>query len=658
MKPRTNNFQKRYSSRFSEICSVAAASLLIIECTVFADAAADSATNSSQDERFVYRVKTGETLRDLARRFLGGEEFSTELLEYNKVSNPLLVDEGFILMIPGRERNDAIKKLLEAREVFLQAVDAKAEEFAAEEFLTAKETIGAAEENRRVGAYEKAIALAQLSMERAKHAIKVANERARVQQGGKITAILGKVEISLDAEKSWRSVSEGDEFTVQAIIRTGDGSRAELTLDDGSVIQLLESSRFVLQNFIYDLRDGKRKSELQVILGNILGKIKPKQVRESSFRVKSASAALAIRGTKLRVGTSLSQTARISVLDGEILARANQREVVIPGNFGTFVEEGLPPADPIELLPAPKVILPPATTYQTGIQILDLSWEHVKTSPKKIAQRVTNYFFNRFASYHVEIGKDITFNQIVEDHVTGENNLQTNVLSPGEYYWRVSSIDNNGLEGSPTRAKKLRVVRDLTVEIVPDFPPIEWYDKWVTVPMNAFNILPVELDSSVDRLEFSLNRGRFETFDGRISLKEDGEFLLWVRGVGVDGYLGEVVQRLIQIDGTPPTITIDVSSIEEDPDLGEVVYITMDATDNTDVEILEYKIDDEDFQPYIGEIAISVARKPGGVYLKGGSVFGKVILDKHLRRSLKIKIHCRAVDLVGNESFESVSLKY
>ena len=171
-------------------------------------------------------------------------------------------------------------------------------------------------------------------------------------------------------------------------------------------------------------------------------------------------------------------------------------------------------------------------------------------------------------------------------------------------------------------------------------------------------MIPAESSSSVDHLEISLNRGRFETFDGRISLAKDGDFLLWVRGVGIDGYLGEIVQRSIQIDGTPPTISIDVSPSEDDPNLGEVVYITLDAIDSAGIRLLEYRIDDEEFQPYTGEIAISIAKKPGGVYVKGGTVFGKVFLDKHLRRSLKIKIQCHAIDLVGNESFESISLKY
>ena len=70
-------------------------------------------------------------------------------------------------------------------------------------------------------------------------------------------------------------VSLGEKFhCAKTIIRTGDDSRAELTLDDGSVIQLLEIVQkffyYIILFMIYVMANGDRK--LQVILGNILGK--------------------------------------------------------------------------------------------------------------------------------------------------------------------------------------------------------------------------------------------------------------------------------------------------------------------------------------------------------------------------------------------------
>ena len=610
------------------------------------------------DEKSLYQLKAGDTLRGLARQFLGGEEFFRELLEYNKISNPLLVGEGFMLMLPGKERKNAIRELIKSRNILAMSVDAQAEEFAPGEFLAAKEAIDAAEENRRIGAYDKATALAQLGLVRAQHAIKIADENARIQQGGKITAVQGLVEISFDSEKSWREVSLDDEFTVKAIIRTGSTSRAELNLTDGTIIHLLESTKFTLNNFIYDLRNGKRTSQLQVILGNILGKIKPKEVEQSTFEVKSGSAALAIRGTELRIGSDFTQTTRISVLDGDILVKANQKEMAIPGNFGTFIEKDRAPVKPVKLLPVPTILSPTSIIHETAIQDVDFFWDHVKIVPEKMTQKVTKYLFKKFASYHLEIATDVLFNHIIQNHITTENNFMTGVLAPGEYYWRLSSIDNNGLEGPSSQVRKLQVIRDLRIDIVSEFLPLEKYDKWITRPSNTFYAVPIQSDSSVESLEFSLNRGPFELYDDNIILKKDGQYLLRVKGVGADGYHGDIIEQLIEIDGTPPIIAMDISPIQDDIDLGEVVYVTINVIDNTELESLQYKINDEDFQPYTEPIAISLAREPGGVYLKGGTLFGKVILDKNLRRNLKTKILCHAVDIVGNESFESISLKY
>ena len=634
------------------------ASIVFTAGSPFLSATDNGTDRTSHSEKMLYTMKAGDTLRDLARRLLGGEEYLAELLEYNKIRNPLLAGEGFMLMIPGEERDQAIRELIGAREMLARAVDAMAEEFAADEYSLARETVDAGEENRRIGAYDKAAALARLGNVRAEYAIEVANTRARVQQGGEITAVHGTVKLSKDTAKSWVAVSEGDKVTVDTIIRTGRNSRAEITLEDGSVIQLLESSEFILRTFMYDLRSGRRTSQLEVILGNILGKIKPKEVKESTFEVKSGSAALGIRGTDLRIGVNMKQTSRISVLNGEILVNANRREVVVPANFGTFTEKEKPPAEPVELLPPPKITSPAGFVYETRVQMLDVSWEHVKIVPKKITQRVTNYLFNKFATYHLEIAADIKFNFIVEDHITSENTIRTDVLSPGEYYWRVASIDNNGLEGPFIQVRKLRIIRDLTVVIIPETPPIELHGKWLILPTNRLNVVPITDDTSVDHLEYSLNDQPFLPFESTLSFKQDGTYLLKVRGIGADGKPGEIIERTIQVDGTPPVISIDISPRQDDPDLGEVVYATIDVSDESDLEVLECRINDEPYQPYEDRIPISVGREPGGVYIKGGNVFGKVVLDKNLRKSIKVNLSCRAVDAVGNESIESISLKY
>ena len=620
--------------------------------------AEEAIIQANQKEKTLYKINKGETLRDVALQFLGGEEYMAELLEYNKISNPLVVDEGFMLMIPGGERERAIQGLIKTRDILAKAIEAMAEEYAADEFTLAQEAIEAAEENRRIGAYEKAIALGQLGFARAEHAIIMANKRANVQRSGKITAIDGKVDISHSSEKSWETASVGQELTIDAIIRTGPDSRAKLILDDGSIIQVLESSKFVLRKFFYDLRTGKRTSQLEVILGNILGKIKPKKVENSTFEVTFGSGALSIRGTALRVGKDPAETSRISVLEGKIAVNANDEETAIPEDFGTFVEEDKPPAEPIELLPPPKGLSPGIGIYETSAQNVILSWDRVAINPKKITQRVTNYLFNKFARYHLEVATDAEFNFIVKDEVAKENQIQTGVLPPGEYYWRVSSVDNNGLEGPYSDVGKLRIVRDLTIRIIPEFSPIERNGSWIIHPTDLLKVIPSQIESSVNYLEYSLNHGPFQVFDGIVNIPEDGEYLLKVRGIGLDEYAGNIVQQLIEVDGTPPEISIDVSGIHEDPNIGKMVYVTVKATDYTGVESLEYKLNDDEYRSYTEKIPINITRKPGGVYLKGADLHGNTVVHKNLRRSLKVSIHCRATDLLGNESFEGISLKY
>ena len=88
---------------FGQACSIAILGCIYGYCF---NLLADPATSSvpfQPNAGELYTIKAGETLREIARRKLGGEEFMLELLEYNHIENPLVVSEGYLIMIPGKE---------------------------------------------------------------------------------------------------------------------------------------------------------------------------------------------------------------------------------------------------------------------------------------------------------------------------------------------------------------------------------------------------------------------------------------------------------------------------------------------------------------------------------------------------------------------------
>ncbi len=611
-----------------------------------------------QVEKALYKFQAGDTLEAIAKKFLGGEEFVDELIAYNKITDPSTVKEDFIIVLPGTERGGAVEKVRSAQETLGLAREAMAETYALAEYNLAKETIDGADQNRREGAYDKATAQGEVGKARAIQAKELADKRAVIDQPAKVTAAHGLVEVSADRGKTWSESSVGAVLPVGGAIRTSVGSRAELTLGDGSVVQVQESTEFKLNNFSVDRRNNKRNSQLQVSLGNILGKIQKQKNANSKFHVRSRSTILAVRGTNVRMGTDSGETTRVALLHGDVVVEAKEKQQPLTNNYGTFVKPNAVPSDAVELIQPPFSTFPSTDVYESSVQQIELKWQHRKLltailKPSKFTRPDENV-----ASYHVEIATDDDFNYIEQNHLTTKNYLTTDVLAPGEYYWRISSIDEHGLEGAYSIPKKLRILRDQLLTIVSSIAPVVRDSRWIVGPAYVLNIQPSTADTSIVSYEFSLNDEKFQPTDGGINFRTEGAYIVKVRGVGADGYVGEPFVQEIELDKTPPTISSFVTPATEDPEIGQVVYVTFDVLDKTGVKSTLYRIDGGEYQPYDGPIKVSVDNPYVGVHMQATDIFGKDVMDKHFKRPLEIKVECYAIDKVGNSSKKSLDLSY
>jgi len=236
-----------------------------------------------------------------------------------------------------------------------------------------------------------------------------------------------------------------------------------------------------------------------------------------------------------------------------------------------------------------------------------------------------------FVTFHLEIATDKKFNQIVQNHFPKKNRLKSNILAPGDYYWRISSLDKNKLEGRSSEIRELHITRNLELNIIPSTPPIDDLNNWIIGPTNTIKVAAKLYDTSVTNLEYSLNSGEYFETDGRIFFHSEGEYLLTVRGVGADGIKGEPLQQHIIVDTSPPTIDYQVSPIQRDSEIGDFVYVTLDVTDNTGVESVVYSINDKEFKPYTGRFKLAVNKQYKNIHKQAADIFGKDVVDAHLR---------------------------
>ncbi len=609
-------------------------------------------------KKTLYTVQPGDTIQSIAEQFMGGEMDIPELMEYNKIERPEQVKEGLIMVLPGADRVEAVKGISRAQAVLDRATKAAAKTYALEEYELAKTTVESAVANRTVGAYDKATALAELGEARAQHAKELADERAVIQQSGRLTAVHGNVEISTDGGSIWTSAALDQELAVDDLIRTDSSARAELTLADESVIQLRESTEFKVADHRLDRRDNKRTSQLQVNLGSVLANVTSRQHKDSKFQVKSRSTILAIRGTNFRLGSDQLDTTRVSLLEGDVEVTAKEEILELPQNYGTFVEANKGPEDPIVLIPAPIVTSIRDDVHTTSLQVLEFMWAHEELISEKGRKATVGRLIERYPSYHFEIAKDDEFNYMVQDHVVAKNYLKTDVLAPGEYFWRISSIDENGLEGPSTDAKRLRIIRNQLLALAADTQPVVQGDTWIIGPSNVINVQNQSPLNSVVNLEYSLNNAGYIKTDGRIFFNAEGRHLLKVRGIGADKVPGEPVSQWVELDRTPPLVEMYTSDISADPGSGDFVFVTFDVIDKTGIGFVHYSIDGGSFVPYNGRFKLNVENPYVDVHVNAKDIFGKEFLDEHFKRRLVIELQCHVSDLVGNTTVESFTLEF
>lgn len=511
--------------------SIVTAMVCCVCVTVWAAPAAQTAQGPS-----VYQLKATDSLRELASRFLGGEEFLAELLAYNRISNPLELGDGSFIGIPGEERTAALAAIEQANKATQLAIDAAAQTYALEELKGAQAALDAANAARGRAVYAEASELARQGTAKATLAKRLADERAPVPEPGTISAVFGDVQIAAAGSTTFSPAKVGDTLPVASRVRTAHGARAEVRLPDGSVLQILEGSEFSIDQSRRDPRDKRREVQLDIIMGGILGKIPKRSHARSTYRLRSPEAAIAIRGTEVRVGNDELNVSRLSVLTGMAELTAAEQTTSVPENFGSYAKAGTAPRKPIELLPAPQMFVPGDVDRRTAQQSVPFSWAPLSTP--------------RFGAFHLELSQDASFNTLVEDVFTKGDRHTTPPLADGDYYWRISTIDGKGIEGR-YRHGKVAIHRRVAVAFEKaDGSRLRSAATAKVGIEERIQAVPASLDTSIVGMELSLDGVSFWKFwepMGRFVPTRPGPVTLYARGIDAFGNRGPIVQQEILV---------------------------------------------------------------------------------------------------------------
>jgi hypothetical protein len=354
------------------------------------------------------------------------------------------------------------------------------------------------------------------------------------QQIARLTAVEGRVKVKPNQKEAWSDARLSDQLHVGDVLQTETRAGAEISFNSGSVVSVRPDSvvyiggsaeastaAWRVQSGRVNFATGGQATEIvtptlkTTALQNASGNIDVSESGETGVKI--------FRG-QAEVETTQGQ---------KITLNENQAvQVDAAGRAGARLD--LPPP-PTLVAPTPKArlpfVVPPEATAT-------LSWSAVKNG----------------VTYHVAIDYNVTQANLLLSAALDEPGITTTThdlkgLNVGRYFWRVSAVNEDGLEGAPSRVSFFAVVEPEVPQPAPTSTP--------TVPPPALVLHAVdEVAPGILHVGGRTDPSAAVTVDGTpVKVMADGSFSEHVRR----GATGEVLVRATGQDGQATELARAVS---------------------------------------------------------------------------------------------------
>lgn len=331
-----------------------------------------------------------------------------------------------------------------------------------------------------------------------------------------VTTIVGTATGASGALQAGQVLGERDR------VDTAAHGYVTLTLPDGSVVTLNESSTLALERLVRYTDTGAYDTRLKLEAGSVATRVKP-QGSAGRFEIRTPVAVSAVRGTEFRRefqrGSDQDAT---EVIGGTVAVAGTVGAVVVPTGFGTISDASAGPRAPVKLLPPPMLTNLPARFDDAQVRI---AFEAVPGA----------------AGYRTRISADQEFRQIVSSQLAAGAAVAFDGVADGHYWLSVRSVDADGLEGPdavqpfdrrqlpPAPATKEPLAGAVLVGTAASF-------SWAAVPAAASYRLQVARESAF--ADLAAMRDGISDNRLRIEPLPPGTYVWRVASVGTDGRAG------------------------------------------------------------------------------------------------------------------------
>lgn len=247
-----------------------------------------------------------------------------------------------------------------------------------------------------------------------------------VETQGSVVRVEGPV------ESNGAKLMPGAPVRVGQDIKTGENGFVTIKLADGSTLVVQSLSQVRLENSRLIAAAGLPQTRIALASGRVEADVAKRVGGNRQFEIRTPTSNMGVRGTKFRVSSDpAAKTSTGEVLEGTVnvaeLVASNNRDVA--AGFGTVVEQGKPPADPVKLLAPPDLSAAAALHERPLLRF--------KFTPLEGA-----------TGYRAQVATDASFSELRAEGVFKTAEAKFGDLADGNYHLRLRAVDKSGIEGA------------------------------------------------------------------------------------------------------------------------------------------------------------------------------------------------------------------
>jgi hypothetical protein len=343
------------------------------------------------------------------------------------------------------------------------------------------------------------------------------------QQIARFTAVEGRVKLKPNAKEAWNNVRLSDQLHVGDVVQTENRAGAEISFNSGSVVRVRPASIVYIggsaeaSTAAWRVQSGR----VNFAVGDETTEIVTPTARTTALQNASGNIDVSETGdTGVKI---FHGQAQIETKQGQkITLNENQAlQVDAAGKAGAKLD--LPPP-PQLVAPASKAALPVVAPPEPSAHLV---WKPVKNGD----------------TYRVSMDFNVTQANLLLSAALDESGIRQpshdlKGLEPGRYFWRVSALNKEGLEGASSRVSYFSVVVPVTPQPVATPAP----DTGPPLVLQSVE----EVAPGVVHVGGRTRPGSTVTVEGTpVKVMPDGSFSEYVRRTGQ----GDLVVRATAPDG-------------------------------------------------------------------------------------------------------------